>query len=102
MRPDEDARFEWDEAKRLVNIDKHGIDFRDAITIFDEAVVETPSVRSNEDRWKAVGRCDDILIALVYTRTNGRRRIISARPAKRNERQQYRAHVPERSPPSAG
>ena len=67
MRTDDETRFEWDEAKRIANIDKHGIDFRDAIAIFDEPVVETPSVRPDEDRWKAVGRCDDIFITLIYT-----------------------------------
>ena len=84
MGADDGAGFEWDEAKRVANIDKHGIDFRDAIAIFDEPVVETPSVRPDEDRWKAVGLCDDIFITLIYARRNGRRRIISARPAKRN------------------
>ena len=27
--------FEWDDAKRLSNIEKHGIDFRDALDVFD-------------------------------------------------------------------
>ena len=33
--------FEWDEAKRLANIEKHGIDFDDANEMFDGHVVET-------------------------------------------------------------
>ncbi|MBI5714567.1 MAG: BrnT family toxin, partial [Chloroflexi bacterium] len=28
-------RFEWDEAKRLTNIKKHGIDFSDVPPMFD-------------------------------------------------------------------
>lgn len=28
-------QYEWDEAKRLSNIDKHTIDFADAVAIFD-------------------------------------------------------------------
>lgn len=28
--------FEWDENKNKSNIEKHGIDFNDAITIFEE------------------------------------------------------------------
>jgi len=27
--------FEWDEAKRLANLDKHGIDFIDIPEVFD-------------------------------------------------------------------
>lgn len=27
--------FEWDEAKRLANLDKHGLDFIDSIELFD-------------------------------------------------------------------
>ncbi len=27
--------FEWDEAKRLSNIQKHALDFQDAIILFD-------------------------------------------------------------------
>ncbi len=29
-------RFEWAEAKRLENIRKHGLDFRDAHRVFEE------------------------------------------------------------------
>ena len=27
--------YEWDEQKRLFNIDKHGMDFTDAVQVFD-------------------------------------------------------------------
>src|SRR5689334_16457646 len=36
--------FEWDEAKRLANIEKHGIDFADITEMFNGHVIE------NEDR----------------------------------------------------
>ena len=32
--------FEWDERKRLINLAKHLIDFRDAIRIFEGPVFE--------------------------------------------------------------
>ena len=38
-----DLLFEWDENKRLSNLGKHGIDFVDAVRIFDEPLVATPS-----------------------------------------------------------
>lgn len=86
--------FEWDTNKRLTNLEKHGIDFVDAIKIFDEPFVEVPSTNRGEDRWKAVGWCDDVLIAVVYTIRGGRHRIISARPAGRDERAHYHAYDP--------
>ena len=33
--------FEWDEAKRLTNFAKHGIDFVDAARIFEDSFIET-------------------------------------------------------------
>ena len=34
--------FEWDENKRLANIAKHGIDFRDAMDVFFEPHLDEP------------------------------------------------------------
>ena len=33
--------FEWDEKKATTNIKKHGIDFADAVTIFDDSYAIT-------------------------------------------------------------
>lgn len=35
--------FEWDEEKRLANIEKHGIDFVDAVAIFGNPHVTAPA-----------------------------------------------------------
>jgi uncharacterized DUF497 family protein len=44
--------FEWDEDKRLVNLEKHEIDFNRAILLFDgRDVIETPSTHPTEERW---------------------------------------------------
>jgi len=32
-----DMRFEWDENKRLYNIEKHGLDFQDADAVFKDS-----------------------------------------------------------------
>lgn len=85
--------FEWDENKRRSVIERHGIDFEDAIRIFGGPVLETPSPRTEEARWLAVGVVDGIEIAVVYTVRNGRRRIITARRARKDERQNYHAQV---------
>jgi hypothetical protein len=89
------AEFEWDQAKAAANLEKHAIDFEDAIGIFDGATIELCSDRGSEERWKAVGILGDLLIVVVYTRREARRRILLARKAKRNERKAYRAAYPE-------
>lgn len=85
--------FEWDENKRSSVLERHGIDFEDAIRIFDGLVWETPSPRTGEPRWLAVGVVNGIEIAVVYTVRGGRRRIITARRARTHERRNYHAHV---------
>jgi uncharacterized protein len=79
--------FEWDEAKNEANQLKHGFDFAFAIRIFDGPVRRLASLRpGSEWRTVATGRVEDRFISVVYTRRDGRYRIISARPARRYER----------------
>ena len=85
--------FEWDEKKRRSVIDRHGIDFKDAVRIFEDSFWETLSPRMEEERWLAVGVVNGIEIAVVYTIRNGRRRIITARRARTDERRDYHAYV---------
>lgn len=84
--------FEWDEAKRRSNIEKHGLDFREVEVLFDgRALLHIPSRRSSEDRVLTFGRLGDQLIAVVWTeRGEGKRRIISARRARDAEERQHR------------
>ena len=84
--------FEWDENKRLTNIEKHGIDFEDAIGIWEDDVVEVPSrSQHGENRLVAFRVLEVRIIAVVYTDREGARRIVSARRASRNERGDYKA-----------
>jgi uncharacterized protein len=85
--------FEWDEGKRQSNLAKHFIDFQDAIKIFDGPVFEVARRRRSEDRVLTIGLMEDIEIVVVYVKRDGRRRIISARRAHRNERKDYANHV---------
>ena len=88
-------RFEWDEDKRLANIRKHGIDFAEAIEIWNSDVLDPAATRrvAAELRLLALGmlQTDATVIAVVYTHRDGVRRIISARRARRNERKNYQA-----------
>jgi uncharacterized DUF497 family protein len=85
--------FDWDPDKRLVNIEKHGIDFRRAIEVFaDRQHILEDSTRPEhgELRSKAIGRVDSIMMCVIFTDRGNQRRIISARRARRDEREQYR------------
>ncbi len=88
--------FEWDEAKRLINLEKHGIDFRRATKIWERRVIDPyeDSVTGKEIRHIALGMIgnDARVIAVVYTLRNGKRRIISARRARHYERQDYQSY----------
>lgn len=82
----------WDEAKRESNLKKHGLDFVDAATIFeDRFLVERNDTRREygEMRVQATGFGQGKLMFVVYTRRGDLRRLISARLANRNERQRY-------------
>ena len=85
--------FEWDNNKRLANIEKHGYDFRVAVNIFEEAVVEVPHRRHGEDRILALGRLGNYVIAVVYTWRGHARRIISVRRANKKERRLFESNT---------
>jgi uncharacterized DUF497 family protein len=79
--------FEWDEAKSETNFSKHGFDFEHATEIFDGPTRQYVDPRPwGEQRVVVTGQVRGEFITVVYTRRNGRYRIISARPARRSER----------------
>jgi uncharacterized DUF497 family protein len=86
-----DAGFEWDEVKRLANIAKHDIDFEQAKEIWRGRFVEIPSPQQEhgEERLLAYGEIDGVVIAVVFTWRDDRRRLISARKARDYEREWY-------------
>jgi uncharacterized DUF497 family protein len=85
------VEFEWHEGKNERNIRKHGIDFDEAKGIWDGSPVEIArATRRGEERIMAVGQLGGRFITVIYTKRNGRIRLISARPANRKERE--RAH----------
>jgi len=79
--------FEWDEKKRRTNLSKHGIDFYDIPKIFRYPRLDSEdhSHSESELRWKSLGYLDEQVIFFVYTMRGDRRRIITARPATRDE-----------------
>ena len=83
------VQYEWDEAKRQSNAQKHGIDFA-AVEVFDwESALVVRSDRGGELRYVAVGYIDVRLHCLVFTERGPRIRVISLRCASRREERRY-------------
>lgn len=84
-------KTEWDESKRLSNIDKHGIDFASVVTIFDgRRIVNVLTGFVSEQRFITTGILDGKFISVVWSERNGQRRLISARRARDDEEERYR------------
>ena len=83
--------FEWDENKRHINIEKHGIDFVDAKELWLGEVIEitSPQTSHGEMRILAVGVINEMCITVVYTWRGSKRRLISARRARNYEQEHY-------------
>ncbi len=86
--------FTWSPAKAEANLKKHGIDFREAGTVFDDAgSVAFPDTDHSwgEQRYVLVGvSARDRLLVVAYVEVNANLiRIVSARPATSHERRFY-------------
>jgi len=90
-------RFEWDPIKDSKNQQKHGISFSDACEVFDDPLhlsILDERYSYFEERWISVGQTKKsqiLVVANLFFDSNGEEvvRIISAREATSNERQQY-------------
>ena len=82
--------FEWDENKRLLNIEKHKIDFIDIVTSkYFPPKYRLELIKNNENRIISFGIFYERIICVVYTIREDVIRIISARPASKKERREY-------------
>jgi uncharacterized DUF497 family protein len=84
--------FEWDPAKAAANLEKHGVDFADAVSVLSDDLaltVQDPDSES-EERFVSLGTdAYERLLVVVYTWRDERIRIISARRATGRERRRY-------------
>lgn len=85
-------KFEWDENKAKINLQRHGVSFAEAEEVFDDlnAIEFFDDFHSDEEkRFRRVGLSTKRLLFVVYTeqRENGREiiRLISARKADARE-----------------
>lgn len=105
----QDLRYEfsWDKSKAASNLSKHGVAFRGATEVFCDSFALTRFDMAhsvNEERWLTLGHdqsgrvlvvCHTIVAADANTM---RVRIISARPATREERKSFIEHCQMHAP----
>ena len=84
-------RFVWDEAKRRINLTRHGIDFVDVPRVFDGLTADLLDERYNygERRLFTLGLLNGEVVAVGYKQTGNLIRLITARRATRNEEIKY-------------
>lgn len=78
--------FEFDPAKSMSNLAKHGISFDDAKQLWgDPRVLIIEARQVTEPRWVAVGQIDENHWSAVFTFRGERIRIISVRRSRTRE-----------------
>jgi len=85
--------FEWDPNKAVKNINKHGVSFNEAATVFGDPLSMTfpnPDHSIQENRFIIIGlSSSERLLVVAHTYKKNRVRIISARKATHHERKYY-------------
>lgn len=85
--------FEWNPDKAALNLEKHGVSFQEAATVFNDPLSMTfpdPDHSIGESRYVIIGlsRFGQLLV-VAHTDREAKIRIISARKATRQERRFY-------------
>lgn len=87
-------RYEWDAPKAIANVRKHGISFEEAVEAMadPDSLVRYDETHSlEEDRFRLIGLSSAGVLLVVFAERHGgdTYRIISARHAKRKEKNLY-------------
>jgi len=85
--------FAWDREKARINLEKHGVSFEEATTVFGDhsaTILADPDHSDDEDRFVLIGySTNQRLLTVVHVERRQTLRIISAWPADRAERRIY-------------
>ena len=82
--------FDFDPKKSSSNKDKHGIDFEEAKSLWNDSYrVVIPARCHVEKRWVMIARLKDEYWSVIYTVGDSVIRIISVRKSRQNEKEIY-------------
>lgn len=85
----------FDPIKRDLTLADRGLDFADAVRVFDGPVFEFEDDRFDypERRFVTIGLLDDRSIVIVWAEADDGRRVISMRKANEREQQRYQGRL---------
>jgi uncharacterized DUF497 family protein len=85
--------FEWDPEKADANLQKHGVSFDEASTVFGDPLsllMPDPDHSADEERYLVLGMsAHQMLLVVAFAERPPNTRLISARRATRAERKRY-------------
>ena len=85
--------YDWDPGKAITNLQKHGVSFEEAITVFGDPLATTVLDGEHsigEERWLTMGLTARQRVVIVWHMNRGESvRLIGARPATPQERRVY-------------
>jgi uncharacterized DUF497 family protein len=88
--------FEWDPQKAESNLEKHGVSFEEASTVFRDPLsltIDDPIHSKDEERMVQIGISHkNRLLVVVHTERQDNIRIITARKASKKERNNYESN----------
>ena len=89
--------FEWDVKKAKINLEKHGVSFEEASTVFKDTLsltIDDPLHSSDEKRLVLIGiSYNNRMLVVVHTERDNHIRIISSRKPTKKERLEYEGNV---------
>ena len=96
--------FEWNQMKSSTNLEKHGVSFEEASSVFSDTfsatIFDPLHSSSDEDRFVTIGLSNrNRILVVVHCDRKQNIRIISARCATRRERNYYENSQENRGSP---
>jgi len=96
-------RFEWDPNKAESNLQKHGVSFDEAVTVFKDplAFIFDDTAHSEQEHREIIIGMSTVrrmLLVCFVERVEDTVRIISARPATRQEVKDYEKNASKQNP----
>jgi uncharacterized DUF497 family protein len=92
-----DGEFEWDTEKAESNLQKHGVSFEEAATVFFDPLsltIPDPLHSHEENRFVTTGLSNQQRqLVVVHSEVDDRIRIITARLATSSERKKYESGI---------
>jgi uncharacterized DUF497 family protein len=96
-------KFQWDPNKAAVNLRKHGVSFEEAVTVFKDPLAlifddEEHSEDENREIIIGASTLSRLLLVCFMERYEDVVRIITARPATRQEKKDYEENARSQTP----